>query len=153
MSTIIKRVGYYDIRLDEEYCDEITIIDVCVFVIATALVFAWVVSLPWVVSLHNPTNTFIPSLTGSVLLGAMTWLAFAVVTRTFLKSWARINVWVVCLEYKERIYIKKTTGPGEIINDVDQKAICKAAQVLEEKAWVMENHRKELERIAGDCRK
>jgi hypothetical protein len=83
----------------------------------------------------------------------MTWLAFAVVTRTFLKSWARINVWVVCLDYKERIYIKKTTGPGEIINDVDQKAICKAAQVLEEKAWVMENHRKELERIAGDCRK
>ena len=145
MPTIIKQVGYYDIRLDEEDRDEITIVDVCVFVIATALVFAWVV-------MHNPTNIFILCVIGSVLLGAMAWVVFALVTRTFLKTWARIQVWVVRLDYDKKIYIKKTTGPGEIINDADQKAICKAAQVLEEKAWEIENHRKELERIAGNCK-
>jgi hypothetical protein len=34
----------------------------------------------------------------------------------------------------------------------DQKEICRAAKKIEEKLWEYENHRRELERIAGKCK-
>jgi len=139
MATVIKQIGSCNICLGESSIDNQKLFIIGGFTVLMGLVLA-----------------AYPVFTLNVSWGWLFWLGLGVTAigaifgmGLFPKIYAYPAYCVYTYlgdTYIERL-IKKTDDPEK-----DQTAICKATKELEDIIWEYENHQKNLERIAANCK-
>lgn len=144
MSQVIKRIGNESIYFDECNIDNNKLLGTIVVILFVIISLSLFVCAP-------PTKDILNSVVGCLLMSIL----FSLLITLFLsmlapKPWTTYpgyRVYISCRREPDyEIYIIKTSP------EADQIAICKAAKELEPKAQEIDDHEKELERIATKCK-